>query len=75
MANPLFNMLGNSQLSGRFGNMQNLIRQFQQFRQSFNGSPVQAQQQIQQMLNSGRITQNDYNSAVQLANQLMGLMR
>ena len=61
MANPLFNMLGNSQ----FGNMANLVQQFQQFKNTFQGDP---QQQVQQLLNSGKISQEQYNQAVQQAN-------
>ena len=42
------------------------MQMYQQFRQSFQGNP---QQQIQQMLNSGRVNQAQYNRAVQLAQQ------
>lgn len=56
--NPLFKMFGNN-------NMQNMISQFKQFRQTFSGDP---QQQVQQLLNSGRISQAQYNQAVQQAN-------
>ena len=48
-------------------NIQNLLSQFQQFRNSFRGDP---KQQIQQMLNSGQISQDQYNQAVQMANEL-----
>lgn len=44
----------------------NLLQKFQQFRQQFQGNP---RQQIQQMMNSGRINQNQYNQAVQMAQQ------
>ena len=44
----------------------NFLTQFMQFKQNFKGNP---QQQIQQMLNSGRISQQQYNNAVQMANQ------
>ena len=44
----------------------NLLQKFQQFRQGFQGNP---QQMIQQMMNSGRINQNQYNQAVQMAQQ------
>ena len=44
----------------------NLLQRFQQFRQQFQGDP---RQQIQQMMNSGRINQNQYNQAVQMAQQ------
>jgi len=62
--NPLYNALNNSNaLNGSNA----LLQRFQQFRNSFKGDP---RQQIQQMLNSGRITQAQYDQAVKMANQL-----
>ena len=61
--NPLFH-----QLNGGQGN--DLISRFNQFRQSFKGDP---QQQVQQLLNSGKVTQEQYNAAVQKAQQLSKL--
>lgn len=52
--------------------MTQLINQFQQFKSNFNGDP---QTQVQQMLNSGKITQEQYNNAVQMANQLFKMMK
>lgn len=52
-------------------NFQNFMTQFNQFRQTFNGNP---QQQVQQMLNSGKITQAQYNNAVNMANQFIRMM-
>jgi len=68
MSNPLFNIFGGGHMPmpGRMGNMQNMFQQFQQFRNGFHGDP---RQQIQQMLNTGKISQADYNRAVQMANQ------
>lgn len=68
MSNPLFNMLGNN---NQFGQMGNLIQQFQQFKSNFKGDP---QQQIQQMLNSGQITQEQYNNAVKMANAFQSML-
>ena len=65
MSNPLFGML-----SGQM-QMNPLMQRFNQFRQMFKGDP---QQQIQQMLNSGRISQAQYNQAVQTANQVAKMM-
>lgn len=48
-------------------NMMQMIQRFQQFQQSFRGDP---RQQIQQLLNSGRVSQQQYDQAVQTANQL-----
>lgn len=57
-----------NQLYRQLNNGQNdLVSRFNQFRQNFKGDP---QTQIQQMLNSGRITQAQYNQAVQQAQRL-----
>ena len=57
------------------GNMQqqqpnNMLQRFQQFQRMFKGDP---KEQVQQLLNSGRVTQAQYNQAVQMANQLQKL--
>lgn len=52
-------------------NIQEFLSRFNQFRQTFSGNP---QQQIQQMLNSGRITQAQYNNAVNMANQMARML-
>lgn len=49
----------------------NIIEQFMQFQQNFKGDP---KQQIQQMLNSGQITQAQYDQAVQTARQLQQML-
>lgn len=49
---------------------QNFINQFEDFRKNFTGNP---QEKIQQMLNSGQISQQQYNAAVQKANMLKSL--
>lgn len=50
----------------------NIIEQFRKFQQSFKGDP---QQQVQQLLNSGKVTQEQYNRAVQTANTLMQMFK
>ena len=50
----------------------NMLQQFNQFKKTFNGNP---KQQIQNMLNSGQITQEQYNQAVQRANELSKLFK
>lgn len=55
--NPLFNALGGNQMNP-------MLQQLLQFKNSLTGDP---QQQIQQMLNSGRITQVQLNQAMQQA--------
>lgn len=67
MSNPLFNMMRSNQ----FGNATGIIEQFHKFKQSFNGNP---QQQVQELLNSGKVTQEQYNQAVQQAKALQKML-
>ena len=62
MQSPLFNAIGPQN---------NLLQRFQQFQQMFKGDP---RQQIQQLMNSGRVSQNQYNQAVQMAQQFQKMM-
>ena len=72
MANSLFNSLGgNSRLPGPFGSMQDMMSKLNQFRQSFQGDP---KQQVQQLLNSGKMSQNQYNQLSQMATQIQNML-
>lgn len=71
MSNPLFQMFGNAMPNG-FGQMGNILQQFQQFKSNFKGDP---RQQVQQLLNSGKITQEQYNQAVQMANAFQKMIK
>ena len=62
--NPLY-----QQMKSHPNQMNGLMSQFDAFKKTFRGDP---QQMVQQMLNSGRISQEQYNNAVQLANKLSG---
>ena len=68
MANQLFNMLGGQQ---GINPMTNLVNQLNQFRQSFSGDP---KQQVQQLLNSGRMSQSQYNQLSQMATQIQNML-
>lgn len=63
MANQLFKMM-----NANGGNQ--LLQRVQQLKQQMGGDP---QQHIQQLLNSGKVTQEQYNKAVQMANQMRGI--
>lgn len=54
MPNPLYDSMKKQPMGG----MNDMIRQFQQFRASFQGDP---KAQVQQLLNSGQMTQAQYN--------------
>ena len=59
--NPIYSQMNNN----------NLLQRFMQFKQTFRGDP---QAQVQQLLNSGKITQDQYNQAVQTAQQLSRML-
>lgn len=62
--NELFQQFGgNVPMPGGIGN---LIQQFNQFRANFQGNP---QQQVQQLLSSGKMSQEQFNQLAGLANQ------
>lgn len=58
------------QMMQGFG-MNPMISQFMAFRNTFKGD---AKAQVQELLNSGRVSQADYNRAVQMANQLQSML-
>ena len=71
MSNTLFNSLGGNKMPGPFGNMQNMIQQLNQFRSGFNGN---AKEQVQQLLNSGKMSQEQYNQLSQMATQIQNML-
>lgn len=48
-------------------NMMDMMQRFLQFQSSFRGNP---QMMVQQMLNNGQISQQQYQNAVNMANQI-----
>ena len=61
----------NNPLYQQMNPMNGLLQRFQQFQQMFKGDP---RQQVQQLLNSGRVSQSQYNQAVQMAQQLQKML-
>ena len=58
-----------------FGNMQNMRSKFQQFAQNFqqqNSGNVNPQQMVQQLLDSGRMSQEQFNQIQNMANMFFG---
>lgn len=70
MSNPLFAALG-----GNMGNMGGgpfrMIQQFIEFANGFKGNP---QEEVQKLLNSGQMTQEQYNALQQQATQFQQLL-
>ena len=65
MSNPLFSMMQNQTP------MNGIMQRFQQFQRMFQGDP---KQQVQQLLNNGKVSQAQYNQAVNMANQLQRMI-
>ena len=77
MANPLFGgsngpIQNGSNMFGPFGNMMNFMNQFNQFRSNLSGNP---QQMVQQMLQSGQMSQEQFNQLSGMANQIMPFIK
>lgn len=58
--------------SGQPNNIANLLSQFNQFCSTFSGNP---EQQVKQLLQSGRMSQEQFNQLAQTANQLRQLLK
>lgn len=71
-ASSLFNLFGQKQMplmnNGLFG----MINQFNQFKNNFVGDP---RQQVQQLLDSGQMSQQQFNQLSQAATQFQQLMK
>ena len=64
--NPLFQQMNS------IPNRNPMIERIKQFKQAFSGDP---QQMVQQMLNSGKVSQAQMNQYIQQANELYRLMK
>lgn len=70
MANPLFSLLGGNQ--SQQNNLSGLVQQFNQFKQNFKGDP---RQQVQDLLNSGRMTQEQLDQCTSMARTLQSILK
>lgn len=68
MANPLYNQY---KQPINDGGLTQIIEQAKQMRKTFNGNP---QQVVQNLLNSGRMSQSQFNQLSQIANQVVQAM-
>jgi hypothetical protein len=70
MSNQLFNALGGGMPQGN-GPMQ-MMQQFMQFKQNFKGDP---KAEVEKMLQSGRISQQQLNQVQQMAGQFQHMLK
>jgi hypothetical protein len=68
MANPLYNMFGGN---APMNPMAQLVRDAKNFRKSFTGNP---KDEVQRLLNSGQLSQADFNRYSQIAQQVIQAM-
>ena len=70
MSNPLFNALGGGMPQGN--EPMQMIQQFVQFRQNFKGDP---KAEVEKMLQSGKISQQQLNQVQQMAGQFQHMLK
>ena len=65
MANPLFSALGGQQMNP----MAQLVADAKRLQQTMSGNP---KQMVEELVKSGRMSQDQFNQYAQIANQLVG---
>lgn len=71
MGNPLMQFLGGGaspMIPGPMGNMMQMMQQFNQFRSTFQGDP---KAQVEQLLKSGKMSEEQYKQLEAVAKQFM----
>ena len=68
MANPLYNMFGGN---APINPMAQLVKDAKAFRKSFTGNP---KDEVQRLLNSGQMSQQQFNQFSQIAQQVVQAM-
>lgn len=69
MSNPLFNMMNKSNMQG--GPMQ-MMQQFMEFKKSFKGNP---KEEVEKLLTSGKINQQQLNQIQSMASQFEAMLK
>lgn len=69
MSNPIFNVLNKNNGNGSG----NIIQQFQQFKNKMQG--INPQEEVNKLLQSGKISQAQLDKVQQMAQQMQGLFK
>mgnify|MGYP000602203513 CR=1 FL=1 len=69
MSNPLFNALGGGKIPGAMGQFQQMMQQFQQ---NFQGDP---KQEVQKLLQSGKMSQQQLDQLQAMAQQFQSFLK
>ena len=66
MSNPMFSALGGQQMNPTA----QLVAEAKRLQQTMNGNP---KQMVEELVKSGRMSQDQFNQYAQIANQVMGI--
>lgn len=72
MANPFLQAMGGGQMPGPMGQFQRMVQQLNQFRSTFQGDP---KAEVEKLLQSGEMTQQQLNQLQAMAKQIQSLMQ
>ena len=68
MPNPIYNILNQQNMQNP---MQVMMQKFNEFRNNFKGNP---QEEVQKLLNSGQVSQQQYNQLQNMATQFQQML-
>lgn len=68
MPNPIYNILNQQNMQNP---MQVMMQKFNEFRNNFKGNP---QEEVQKLLNSGQMSQQQYNQLQNMATQFQQML-
>mgnify|MGYP002675526479 CR=1 FL=1 len=71
MPNPLYQMLGGNRMGGQMGQFQKMVQDFRQFQANFQGDP---KAEVQKLLQSGKMSQQQLDQLQAMAKQFQSLM-
>lgn len=72
MNNPFMAAFGCGQMPGPMGNFAQMMQQFQQFKANFKGDP---KAEVEKLMQSGKLNQQQLNQLQQMAKQFQQLWR
>ena len=72
MNNPFMAALGGGQMPGPRGNFAQMVQQFNQFKANFKGDP---KAEVEKLMQSGKLSQQQLNQLQQMAKQFQSLMQ
>ena len=72
MNNPFMAALGGGQMPGPMGNFAQMVQQFNQFKANFKGDP---KAEVEKLMQSGKLTQQQLNQLQQMAKQFQNLIQ